>query len=145
MTRGAMVVALLLPATAAQADFFASGYYTPSRGKVGQSLVSDAAFAVSDMPPGCGSIEWKTISFEGALPPGLAPPGANTTFVTLEKDANGIPLLQAEVPDIAASAFSGTPSRPGDWPVAVTFHGLSCSSGKDYGDRVIKVNFHIEP
>jgi len=139
-----VILLVLASATAARADFFASGYYTPSRGKVGQLLVSDAAFAVSDLPPACGSIEWKTISIEGTLPPGLAAPGANTTLVTPEKDANGIPIPQAEVPDIAASAFFGTPSKPGDWAVAVTFHGLSCSSGRNYGDRVIKVNFHIE-
>ncbi|HWC62044.1 MAG TPA: hypothetical protein VG501_00370 [Rhizomicrobium sp.] len=144
MTRK-IIFALLLSATAARADFFASGYYTPSRGKVGQRLVSDAAFAVSDMPPACGSIEWKTITIEGALPPGLAPPGAYAGFVTPEKDANGIPINQAEVPDVAASAFFGTPSKPGEWPLTVVFHGLSCSSGQSYGDRAIKVNFHIEP
>jgi hypothetical protein len=143
MTRA--ILALLLSTTAAQADYFASGYYTPFRGKVGEKLVSDAAFAVSDMPPACGSIEWKTISVDGAVPPGLLPPGANATFVALEKDANGIPISKAEVPDIAASAFAGTPSKPGDWALTVTFHGLSCSSGQNYGDRVIKVNFHIEP
>jgi hypothetical protein len=142
---GFAALGLVAFTAAAQADFFNSGYYTPNRGKVGEALVSDAAFAVSDMPPSCGSIEWKTISVDGALPPGLAPPGANMTFVSPPKDANGIPLPQAEVPDIAASAFSGTPSKAGDWPVSVTFHGLSCSRGQDFGDRTIKVNFHIEP
>jgi hypothetical protein len=141
----ALSFGLLAVTTAAQADFFGSGYYTPSRGKVGEALVSDAAFGVSDMPPSCGSIEWKTISVDGSLPPGMAPPGANMTFMSHHKAAHGIPIPQAEVPDIAASAFSGTPSKAGDWPVAVTFHGLSCSRGQDFGDRTIKVNFHIEP
>src|SRR6185437_3616103 len=106
---------------------------------------SDAAFAVSDMPPACGAIQWKTISVDGTLPPGVAPPGANVTFTAPQKDQNGIPIDNAEIPDIAASAFSGTPSRAGDWPVSITFHGLFCSCGQNYGDRTIKVNFHIEP
>ena len=139
------VLCLVLAVSAARADYFAGGYYTPNRGKVGQPLLSDAAFAVADMPPGCGAIQWQTISVDGTLPPGLAPPGANATLVAPLADANGIPINQAEVPDIAASAVSGTPSRSGDWPVIITFHGLFCSSGKSYGDRAIKVNFHIEP
>ena len=128
----------------ARADYFVGGYYTPVTGKVGQFLISDAAFAVGDVPAAC-VVAWKDISVSGSLPPGLSPPGADITLVAATKDENGIPLSSAEVPDIAASAFSGTPSKAGDWPVTVTFHDLSCSGAQSFGDRAIKVNFHISP
>lgn len=134
----------LLAAPLAAADFFRGGYYTPSSGKVGLALVSDASFDVGDMPPGC-VVQWKNISVAGNLPPGISPPGADMTLVAPAKDENGIPYDKAEVPDIAASAFFGTPRQAGDWPVTVTFHSLSCSGGQDYGDRVIKLSFHISP
>jgi hypothetical protein len=140
----AIFVVLALCATAARADFFGSGYYTPINGQVGRELISDAAFNVGDIPAGC-VVVWKTISVSGALPPGLSPPGANVTLVAQTRDTNGIPLPNAEVPDIAASAFSGTPSKAGDWPVTVVFHDMACSGAQSYGDRSIKVNFHISP
>jgi hypothetical protein len=137
-------MALLLATAGAQADYFAGGYYTPVSGKVGERMLSDAAFDVGDLPPSC-LVAWKTISVSGTLPPGISPPGANATVVNLPKDENGIPQVHAEVPDIPDSAFFGTPSKAGDWPVTVTIHGLSCSETQSYGDRTIKINFHIAP
>ncbi len=134
----------LLTISTARADFFMGGYYTPVTGQIGRDMVSDAAFSVGDMPPGCVVI-WKNISVSGDLPPGLSPPGANVTLVAPAKDANGFPVPHAEVPDIAASAFSGTPSKAGDFPVTVVFHDLACSGAQSYGDRSIKVRFHISP
>ncbi len=131
-------------AAPARADFFVGGYYTPIAAHVGQRMISDAAFSVTDVPPGC-AVEWKEITVAGALPPGLAPPGSDNTLVAPDLDENGVPHLKAEVPEVAGSAFAGTPRRPGDYPVVVTFHGLACSGGQSYGDRAIKVNFHIEP
>jgi hypothetical protein len=136
--------ALLAATAVARANFFVGGYYTPVNGQVGQLLISDAAYSIDDIPPGC-VVTWDTISVAGALPPGLGPPGTNVTLVALAKDDNGIPIPAADIPDIAASAFSGAPSRAGDWPVTVTFHGLACSGAQSYGDRTIKVNFHIAP
>ncbi len=147
MRRGTVltVFAVLAVSTpGARADYFGSGYYTPVNGQVGRELISDAAFNVGDIPAAC-VVVWKTISVSGALPPGLSPPGANVTLVAQTRDENDIPLPHAEVPDIAASAFSGTPSKAGDWPVIVVFHDLACSGAQTYGDRTIKVNFHISP
>ena len=135
-------MAAVAPGSAA--DFFRAGYYAPASGKVGLALVSDASFDVGDMPAGC-VVQWKTISTAGELPPGISPPGADVTFVAPSKDENGTPYSKAEVPDVSASAFSGTPRKAGDWPVTVTFHAISCSGGQAYGDRSIKVNFHISP
>jgi hypothetical protein len=141
VTVAAVAVLALLAAPAAQADFFVRGYYSPVSGTVGRLLVSDASFGVDDMPAQCLPA-WDSISVTGALPPGISPPGADVTDVTPEKTPDGIPVFHASVPDVAASAFSGTPRKAGDFPVAVTFHGLSCA-GQKFGDRTIKVNFHI--
>lgn len=138
------VAALVICVAPARADFFVGGYYTPITGHVGQILNSDAAFDVRDMPPGC-IVLWKSITVSGSLPPGLAPPGANLTLVAPAKDENGIPIPTAEVPEVAASAFYGTPSKVGDWPLVVTFHDMACSGGQNYGDRSIKATFHIVP
>jgi hypothetical protein len=138
-------LAFLAATAAARADFFVGGYYTPVTGKVGQELISDANYSIDDMPPSC-VVTWKDISVAGDLPPGLSPPGTNVTLVASVKDErNGIPISAAEMPEIAASAFSGTPRQAGDWPVTVTIHDMACSGKQSYGDRTIKVNFHIAP
>ena len=139
-----LVLAGFMGVAGARADYFVGGYYTPVNGKVGQELISDAAYSIDDMPPSC-VVTWKAITVAGDLPPGLSPPGTNVTLVAQSKDENGIPISAAEIPEIAASAFSGTPRQAGDWPLAVTIHDMACSGKASYGDRTIKVKFHIAP
>ncbi len=106
---------------AAQADYFLHGYYTPSTGKVGQYIDSDAAFAVDDMPGQC-AVVWDDIAITGILPPGL------------------------DISNSFSSAIAGTPTQAGDYAATVTFHNLGCSAiPKARADRVIKVTFHITP
>jgi hypothetical protein len=113
--------ALVLFTTAARADFFLHGYYTPSTGKVGQYIDSDAAFAVDDMPGQC-AVVWDGIAITGTLPPGL------------------------DISNSFSSAIAGTPTQAGDYAATVTFHNLGCSAiPTDRADRVIKVTFHITP
>jgi hypothetical protein len=113
------VLALLAPG-AARADFFVHGYYTPTEGRVGHYLESDASFDVNDMPDPCAPV-WDRISVEGALPPGM------------------------EVASADSSSITGTPAAAGNFPVVVTFHGLGCSVGSNAVERTIRVEFHINP
>jgi hypothetical protein len=112
-------ITLLAPG-AARADFFVHGYYTPTEGRVGHYLESDASFGVEDMPDPCAPV-WDGISVEGALPPGM-------------KVVSG-----------DSSSIAGTPAVAGDYPVVVTLHGLGCAVGGAAVQRTIKVEFRINP
>jgi hypothetical protein len=106
---------------AARVDYFLHGYYTPTAGKVGQHMTSDAAFGVADMPDQC-AVEWKDIVIAGTLPPGM------------------------DIANSFSSVISGTPTTAGDFSATVTFHGLGCSAPPlAPADRVIQVIFHITP
>jgi hypothetical protein len=122
--RRLLFAALALAASAGgarAADYFLHGYYTPTTGKVGQHLASDAAFGISDMPDQC-AVEWKDIVIAGTLPPGL------------------------DISNSFSSVIAGTPTEAGDWAVTVTFHQLGCSAiPAGRVDRAIKVNYHITP
>jgi hypothetical protein len=114
-------LALAICVGPARADYFLQGYYTPTAGKVGQHLASDAAFGIADVPDQC-AVEWKDIVVTGALPPGL------------------------DISNSFSSVIAGTPTEAGDWAVTVTFHGLGCSAlPASRVDRAIRVNFHITP
>jgi hypothetical protein len=114
-------LALVLFGGGARADYFLHGYYTPTAGKVGQHLVSDAAFGIADMPDQC-AVEWKDIAITGVLPPGM------------------------DIANSFSSVISGTPTKAGDFAATVTFHELGCSALPAAAvDRAIKVNFHITP
>jgi hypothetical protein len=120
--RTAVLFAALLSAGPAEAaDYFLHGYYTPTTGKVGQHLASDAAFGIGDVPDQC-VVDWKDIAISGVLPPGL------------------------DIANSFSSVITGTPTEAGDWAVTVTFHDLACSTlPAAAADRSIKVNFHITP
>ena len=115
-----IVMAMLCPG-AARADYFLHGYYTPTEGRVGQYLVSDAAFSVNDMPDSCVP-DWRAVNISGALPPGM------------------------DVSNSFSTTIAGTPTLPGDWQAAITIRDLGCTVGQaPRADRTIKVSFHISP
>ncbi|HWY61570.1 MAG TPA: hypothetical protein VNW15_06690 [Rhizomicrobium sp.] len=121
--RSFLFAALALAASAgiARADYFLNGYYTPTTGKVGQHLESDAAFGVTDTPDQC-AVDWKDIVITGTLPPGL------------------------DISNSFSSVIAGTPTQAGDWAVTVTFHDLGCSAiPTGRVDRAIRVKYHITP
>ncbi len=100
-------------------------YYTPTTGKAGYHIVSKVQAALDDMPGGqaCGPFSTSgDVSVDGTLPPGIERPAQKTYF-------------------------EGTPQEPGDWEVTVHYPGVHCTQGSDtanYGDRDIKVHFHID-
>jgi hypothetical protein len=103
------------------ADYFLHCYYTPTAGKVGQALSSDASFGIGDMPDQC-VVVWKDVAIDGKLPPGL------------------------DISNSFSSVIAGTPTDAGDYAVTVTFHALGCSANSaGRADRALKVNFHITP
>ncbi len=124
-----VLIAALVWAFPARADYFAGGYYRPAMGQVGKEMVSDLYFNVEDVPDQC-LVVWKAISVAGELPPGLIAPGK-----VLSLGDGGAPL----------SAFFGMPLQAGEYPVTVKMHGLGCENGGNYGDREIRVNFRIVP
>ena len=115
------IVTALIWSLGARADYFLHGQYTPTEGKVGQYLLSDAAFGVDDVPDSCVPV-WRAVNVSGALPPGM------------------------DVSNSFSTAIAGTPTRSGDWQATITIRDLGCTMGKTpRADRTIKVTFHIAP
>ncbi len=110
-------------AVAADASrYFQRLFYTPTNGKAGYHMISKIQAYLDDIPDNCGPFSpTGELSVDGTLPPGIALPQHKTYL-------------------------EGTPQEPGDWEVTVHFPGVYCTQGGSvsYGDRDIKVHFHID-
>jgi hypothetical protein len=113
--------------------------FAPLKGRVGYHMVSETSVDYNDLPAGrlCfvnGANDGMTRAWEtsGTRPPGLIVPG--------DDDPSS--------PGNMTTHIEGTPRQAGDWNLTVTIHHAHCAQGsdqRDYGDRTIEVNIHIDP
>lgn len=113
--------------------------FVPVNGRVGYHMVAETNVPFDDLPAGMpcfvnGANDGMTRAWEtsGTRPPGLLVPGDN----------------DPSSPGNMTTYIEGTPRQAGDWHLTVTIHHAHCIQGsdqRDYGDRTIEVNIHIDP